>query len=134
MVKLNNIYYNFDKWNIRPDAAVELGKVATFMTNMPNVNVELRSHTDSRGKAIYNKWLSQKRAQSAVNYLLKQGIATSRLTAVGLGETELLNRCSDGVKCSIKEHQLNRRTEFKVVKINPVASITTSASTHKRNK
>lgn len=132
MVKLNNIYYNFDKWNIRPDAAVELGKVATFMTNMPNVNVELRSHTDSRGKAIYNKWLSQKRAQSAVNYLLKQGIATSRLTAVGLGETELLNRCSDGVKCSIKEHQLNRRTEFKVVKINPVASITTSASTHKK--
>jgi len=118
MVKLKNIYYNFDKWNIRSDAAVELNKVASFITNMPNVNVELRSHTDSRGKAVYNKWLSQKRAESAVNYLVKQGVASSRLTAVGLGETELLNQCSDGVKCSFSAHQMNRRTEFKVVKIN----------------
>ena len=96
------------------------------MTNMNNINVELRSHTDARGKAIYNKWLSQKRADSAVDYLKNQGIASSRLTAVGLGETELLNRCSSGVKCSLKEHQQNRRTEFKVVKINPVAKIWTS--------
>ena len=132
MVKLPNIYYNFDKWNIRPDAVVELNKVASFMTNMPNINVELRSHTDSRGKAVYNKWLSQKRAQSAVNYLVKQGVGSSRLTAVGLGETELLNRCRDGVKCSAKEHQINRRTEFKVVKINPVASITTSSAPLRR--
>ncbi|MBC8054438.1 MAG: OmpA family protein [Sphingobacteriaceae bacterium] len=128
MVKLQNIYYNFDKWSIRPDAAVELNKVASFMSNMPNITVELRSHTDSRGKEVYNKWLSQKRAQSAVNYLVKQGVATARLTAVGLGETELLNRCSNGVKCSLKDHQMNRRTEFKVVKVNPVASITTSSS------
>ena len=126
MVKLNNIYYNFDKWTIRPDAAKELNKVVSFMTNMNNINVELRSHTDARGKAIYNKWLSQKRADSAVDYLKNQGIASSRLTAVGLGETELLNRCSSGVKCSLKEHQQNRRTEFKVVKINPVAKIWTS--------
>ncbi len=126
MVKLNSIYYNFDKWNIRPDAAKELNKVASFMTNMNNINVELRSHTDARGKAIYNQWLSQKRANSAVDYLKKTGIASSRLTAVGLGETELLNRCSSGVKCSLKEHQVNRRTEFKVVKINPVAKIWTS--------
>lgn len=118
VVKLKNIYYNFDKWNIRNDAALELNKVASFINNMPNINVELRSHTDSRGKAIYNKWLSQKRAESAVNYLVKQGVATSRLSAVGLGETELLNGCSDGVKCSAAAHQMNRRTEFKVVKIN----------------
>jgi outer membrane protein OmpA-like peptidoglycan-associated protein len=126
MVKLKNIYYNFNKWSIRPDAAKELRKVAAFMTNMPNVNVELRSHTDSRGRSIYNKWLSQKRAQSAVNYLIRQGIGTSRLTAMGLGETELLNRCGNGVSCSLKEHQINRRTEFKVIKINPVAKITAS--------
>ena len=132
MVKLQNIYYNFNKWSIRPDAAAELNKVASFMSNMPNINVELRSHTDSRGKAVYNQWLSQKRAQSAVNYLVKKGVGSSRLSAVGLGETELLNRCRDGVKCSIKDHQLNRRTEFKVVKINPMASITTSTAPFKR--
>jgi outer membrane protein OmpA-like peptidoglycan-associated protein len=126
MVKLNNIYYNFDKWSIRPDAAKELNKVASFMTNMNNINVELRSHTDARGKAVYNQWLSQKRANSAVDYLKKTGIASSRLTAVGLGETELLNRCTSGVKCTLKEHQVNRRTEFKVIKINPVAKIWTS--------
>jgi outer membrane protein OmpA-like peptidoglycan-associated protein len=126
MVKLRNIYYNFNKWNIRSDAAKELRRVAAFMSNMQNVNVELRSHTDSRGRAAYNKWLSQKRAQSAVNYLVRQGIGSSRLTAVGLGETELLNSCHDGIKCSLKSHQVNRRTEFKVVKINPMARITTS--------
>jgi len=104
------------------------------MANMTNVNVELRSHTDSRGKAAYNKWLSQKRAQSAVNYLVKQGVGSSRLTAVGLGETELLNRCSDGTKCSLKAHQVNRRTEFKVIKINPVAKVTTSTEPFKRKK
>jgi outer membrane protein OmpA-like peptidoglycan-associated protein len=125
-VKLRNIYYNFNKWNIRSDAAKELRRVAAFMSNMQNVNVELRSHTDSRGRAAYNKWLSQKRAQSAVNYLVRQGIGSSRLTAVGLGETELLNSCHDGIKCSLKSHQVNRRTEFKVVKINPMARITTS--------
>lgn len=132
MVKLQNIYYNFDKWNIRPDAAIELNKVASFVLNMPNISIELRSHTDSRGKAVYNKWLSQKRAQSAVNYLVEKGVGSSRLSAVGLGETELLNRCRDGVKCPLKDHQLNRRTEFKVVKINPVASITASVTPSKK--
>ncbi|MEJ6979204.1 OmpA family protein [Pedobacter sp. P351] len=130
MVKLQNIYYNFDKWNIRPDAANELNKVASFMFNMPNINIEMRSHTDARGKAVYNKWLSQKRAESAINYLKDKGVGSSRLTALGLGESELLNRCGEGAKCSFREHQLNRRTEFKVVKINPVAgtgSITLSS-------
>ena len=126
MVKLKNIYYNFNKWNIRPDASVELNKVVSFLNNMPNINIELRSHTDSRGKAIYNKWLSQKRAESAVGYLVNKGVGTSRLTAVGLGETEILNKCTDGVKCSLAEHQFNRRTEFKVIKVNPIASISTT--------
>ncbi|MBC7915005.1 MAG: OmpA family protein [Pyrinomonadaceae bacterium] len=126
IVKLKNIYYNFNKWNIRADASVEMNKVVSFMNNMPNINIELRSHTDSRGKAIYNKWLSQKRAESAVNYLVNKGIGNSRLTAVGLGETELLNRCTNGIKCTLAEHQINRRTEFKVVKVNPIASITTT--------
>ncbi|WP_256009301.1 OmpA family protein [Desertivirga xinjiangensis] len=118
IVRLNNIYYDFDKWNIRPDAALQLNKVVSFLKTVPASSIQLRSHTDSRGKAIYNKWLSQKRAQSAVNYLVRKGVAQARLSAVGLGETELLNRCRDGIKCSVKEHRLNRRTEFKIVRIN----------------
>ncbi|HEY1025075.1 MAG TPA: OmpA family protein [Sphingobacteriaceae bacterium] len=123
LVRLNNIYYNFDKWNIRPDAVPELNKVVNFMSSMPNVNIELRAHTDSRGPAIYNLWLSQKRAQSAVSYLKSNGVEGTRLTAVGLGETELINHCRDGVRCTAQQHQMNRRTEFKVVKVNPVMSL-----------
>ena len=117
IVSLNNIYYDFNKWYIRKDAANELNKVVSFMQTTPNVNIELRSHTDSRGSANYNQWLSQKRAESAVQYLKGKGVGSERMTAVGLGETELLNKCRDGIKCSAQDHQLNRRTEFKVVKV-----------------
>ncbi|WP_423147294.1 OmpA family protein [Rubrolithibacter danxiaensis] len=133
IVHLNNIYYDFNKWNIRPDAKPELNKVVSFLSTMPDVNIELRSHTDSRGTAVYNKKLSQKRAQSAVDYLVNQGVGSKRLSAVGLGETEILNRCADGVKCTEKEHQANRRTEFKVVKINPVARLPLNNVTAKAN-
>ncbi|HEX7366153.1 MAG TPA: OmpA family protein [Pelobium sp.] len=122
LVRLNNIYYDFDKYNIRKDAEPELQKVLNFMKTTPNVNIELRSHTDSRGKAAYNMELSKKRAMSAEKYLLKGGAAKERLTAHGYGETQLLNKCADGVKCTAAEHQLNRRTEFKVVKVDPVIS------------
>ena len=117
IVRLENIYYDFNKWDIKPMAAKRLNKVVSFLNNVVASKIQLRSHTDSRGKAVYNKWLSQKRAQSAVNYLVKRGVGSSRLSAVGLGETELLNRCSNGVKCSIQEHRLNRRTEFKIIRM-----------------
>lgn len=123
LVRLNNIYYNFDKWDIRKDAVPELTKVVNFMSSMPNVNIQLRSHTDARGPAVYNQYLSQKRAESAIAYLKTKGVASQRLAAVGLGETELLNRCKDGVKCSKQEHQMNRRTEFKIVKVEPVLTM-----------
>jgi outer membrane protein OmpA-like peptidoglycan-associated protein/tetratricopeptide (TPR) repeat protein len=122
LVRLNNIYYDFNKFNIRKDAEPELNKVLDFMSTTPNVNVELRSHTDSRGNAAYNLDLSQKRAKSAEDYLLKKGANKDHLSAKGFGETQLLNKCSDGVKCSKEEHQLNRRTEFKVVKVTPTIS------------
>ncbi|WP_207427125.1 OmpA family protein [Pedobacter sp. SYSU D00535] len=135
LVRLDNIYYNFNKWNIRPDATDELNKVVSFMNKVTGVNIEMRSHTDARGKAAYNKWLSQKRAESAIRYLVNRGVASSRLSAVGLGETELVNRCSDGVKCSEREHQLNRRTEFKVVKIKPEnAGMPTAVAVSSRKK
>ena len=122
-VKLNNIFYDFNKWNIRPDAVGDLNKVNAFMVNMPNVKMELVAHTDARGKAAYNQMLSEKRANSAMDYLLNKGVAADRLTAIGKGETELLNQCADGVKCTEAQHQLNRRTEFKIVKVIPVMAL-----------
>lgn len=110
---IETIYYDFDKWFIRPDAETELDKLVQIMKENP-VLVELGSHTDSRGSDEYNLDLSQKRAESAVRYIVLQGIEPKRITAKGYGESQLINQCSNGVPCSPGEHQANRRTEFKV--------------------
>ncbi|SMC70529.1 OmpA family protein [Pedobacter africanus] len=115
-VRLENIYYDFNKWNIRPDAAVELEKLVEIMKDNSGIWIELGSHTDSRGKDAYNFSLSQKRAESAVRYIISRGIEKNRIAAKGYGETQLLNRCSNGIKCTEAEHQLNRRTEFRIIK------------------
>ena len=131
-VKLNNIFYDFNKWNIRRDAISDLEKVNDFMASMQNVRMELVAHTDARGTAAYNQILSEKRAISAMDYLINKGVPADRLSAIGKGETELLNECSDGVKCSEAQHQLNRRTEFKIVKVTPVVAMT-KATKHQMN-
>jgi|BioPla2DNA2_1021312.scaffolds.fasta_scaffold03985_3 outer membrane protein OmpA-like peptidoglycan-associated protein/tetratricopeptide (TPR) repeat protein len=113
-IVIENIYYDYDKANIRPDAAIELDKVVELLVENPGIIIELGSHTDSRGSDAYNLNLSQRRADSAVKYIIDNGIDKDRITAKGYGETRLLNRCSNGVRCSEEEHQLNRRTEFKV--------------------
>jgi outer membrane protein OmpA-like peptidoglycan-associated protein len=113
-IVIENIYYDFDKWNIRPDAAVELDKIVALLVENPQIIIELGSHTDSRGSKKYNENLSQKRAESAVQYIISNGIAKDRITAKGYGEYQLVNNCADGIKCSDEEHQMNRRTEFKV--------------------
>ena len=110
--KINHIYYDFDKADIRPDAQIELDKVVTFMKNNPDVIIELGSHTDSRGKSDYNLDLSQRRAASAVTYIISQGIEQDRISAKGYGESQIVNKCKDGVTCTETEHQQNRRTEF----------------------
>lgn len=116
-IRLDNIYYDLDKWDIRPDAARELDKLVAVMNDNPNIVIELSAHTDSRGSDSYNLSLSDKRAKSAAKYIVeKGGIDKSRITGKGYGESLLLNRCRNGVKCSEAEHQENRRTEFKVVK------------------
>ncbi len=122
IVRLNNIYYDFDKYAIREDAEPELQKVIDFMHKVKDVNVQMQAHTDSRGKSSYNMELSVKRANSAKDYLVKQGAELERLSARGFGETQLLNKCEDGIVCSEEEHQLNRRTEFKIIKIKPVSA------------
>ncbi len=114
-IKLENIHYDLDKYFIREDAKPELDRLVRFMKDNPGVKVEISSHTDSRGSAEYNRVLSDNRAKAAVDYLVSQGIDRSRLVGIGYGESKLLNHCSDGVKCSEEEHQLNRRTEMKVI-------------------
>jgi len=113
-IVLENIYYDLDKWEIRSDAAQGLDKLVTIMKENPDINIELASHTDSRAKDNYNLTLSQKRAQSAVDYIIAHGVDKKRITAKGYGESKLVNKCSNGVKCTETEHQQNRRTEFKV--------------------
>jgi len=115
--RLDNIYYDFDKYNIRKDAAIVLDGLVKIMKENPTLRIELSSHTDSRGSDKYNMTLSQKRAQAAVDYLVTRGIARDRMIAKGYGESKLLNRCANGVKCSEAEHQLNRRTEFTVLEM-----------------
>jgi outer membrane protein OmpA-like peptidoglycan-associated protein len=113
--QLNNIYYDFNKWNIRPEAAKTLDKVAIFLKDNPGIKVELGSHTDARGSDRYNLTLSDKRAKAAVDYILAQhGVDAETITSKGYGETLLANRCDDGFVCSEDEHQLNRRTEIKI--------------------
>lgn len=112
---INNIYYDLDSFNIRPDAALVLDSLATILTDNPGLRVELGSHTDARGSDPYNLELSQKRAESAVAYLISRGIAAERLTARGYGETRLVNECGNGVTCPEPKHQENRRTTFKIL-------------------
>ena len=114
-IRLNNIYYDFAKWDILPDAEEDLTYLKSLMDDYPDMVIELSSHTDARGNGGYNQNLSQKRAQSAKNWLVEQGIGTQRIKAVGYGESVITNKCVDGVKCSESEHRVNRRTEFKII-------------------
>jgi len=110
-----NIYYDLGKSNIRADAKTELEKLLKILNDNPDLIVELSAHTDSKGDSRQNLPLSQRRAESVVNWLTKRGIQRDRLVAVGYGEKQLLNECDDGVPCTEEQHQLNRRTEFKVL-------------------
>ncbi|WP_055445575.1 OmpA family protein [Lacinutrix himadriensis] len=110
------IYFDFDKSNIRQDAALELQKVIAVMKQYPNMKIDVRSHTDSRAPYSYNESLSKRRNKSTIAHIIKVGlIDANRLTGNGYGERRLTNRCSDGVPCTEEEHQLNRRSEFIVV-------------------
>lgn len=114
---LENLYYDFDKHNIRPDAALVLDELVQIMNENPTMKIELSSHTDSRGNDAYNMALSQRRAKAAVDYLISKGIAKARVVAAGYGESRLINECANGVQCTDEQHQANRRTEVKVLDI-----------------
>ena len=112
LLGLNPIYFDLNKYFIRQDAEIELTKVFNAMIRFPELIVRIESHTDSRSPQSYNLRLSQNRATSTRNWLIQRGIAPSRLSAVGYGESQLINRCADGVPCTEAEHQLNRRSMF----------------------
>lgn len=111
VIPMRNIFYDYNKSDIREDASPDLDRLAGLMKQFQSMTIELSSHTDSRGTDVYNKKLSSQRANAAKEYLLQKGIAENRIQAVGYGEKRLQNNCKDGVDCSEFEHQRNRRTE-----------------------
>lgn len=113
VIELKNVFYDYDKWNIRADAVGDLNALVQLMERYPDLEIELSAHTDRRGSAKYNQVLSEKRARSARGYLMDRGIAAARVTAIGYGEERLVNTCQ---VCSESDHQENRRTEVLITK------------------
>lgn len=115
-VDVNPIYFDYDKYDITPLAVEELSKVVFIMRKFPNIKIKIESHTDSRGKDSYNLKLSDNRAKSTRDYIVSQGIDASRIeSAIGYGESRLINKCKNGVKCTEEEHLLNRRSDFIII-------------------
>jgi outer membrane protein OmpA-like peptidoglycan-associated protein len=128
ILELKPLYFDFDKSFIRTDAAVELQKVLEAMNEYPEMIISFESHTDSRGNDIYNENLSERRAKSTRGWLLDRGISPDRLTAKGFGESQLLNQCANGVRCSEEEHQQNRRSFFRIIYMNDKFNIDASGT------
>lgn len=117
-IKIDNIYFNLNKADIRPDAAQELNKIVEVMKEYPKMIIKIEAHTDSRGSDVYNERLSDRRAKSTADYIISQGIEDERIqSAIGYGEQVLLNECKNGVRCTNEQHDINRRSEFIVVKL-----------------
>ena len=114
-INLKNIYYDYDKWNIKDEAKPTLDELTKILQDNPQINIQLSSHTDCRGTDEYNLELSQKRAQSVVEYLIYKGIDSTRLIAAGYGEKQLIDLCKCE-NCTEIQHQTNRRTTFKILK------------------
>lgn len=114
-LNISMIYFDLGKWNITDAAEIELNKILAVMQEYPQMKIDIRSHTDSRSSAKSNLILSDKRAKSIVSWLVKNGVDSTRLRGKGYGESKLINKCKDGVKCSEAEHLLNRRSEFVIL-------------------
>ena len=119
MLNIDPIYFDLGKANIKSESEKELQKVADIMNKYPQLIIQIKAHTDSRGRDDYNYILSDKRANSVLIWLLEKGINRQRILAIGFGEEQLINDCKNGVKCTEEEHLANRRTEFVI--LNPAA-------------
>ena len=116
-LKLKPIYFDYNGYKIRESSKAELNKVVDVLKVRPGISIKINSHTDSRGQDDFNMKLSKNRAKSTMDYIVAHGIEKERVSAEGFGETRLINRCSNGVKCSEAEHQQNRRSEF-IIQLN----------------
>jgi outer membrane protein OmpA-like peptidoglycan-associated protein len=114
-IKINPIYFDFNKWNIRSDAALELNNIVEMLKKYPNMVIEIGAHTDCRGPEEYNLNLSHKRAKSVREYLVSQGISNTNVKSVGYGETQPLNKCVKEGICKEEEYNINRRCEFVIL-------------------
>ncbi len=121
LIDIKPIYFDLGKANIRPDAAIELDKIVAIMNENPTMQIELGSHTDCRGSAESNRKLSDKRAKSSADYIKGKITNPSRINGRGYGEMNLVNQCEcegkNAIPCTEEQHQANRRTEFKIIKI-----------------
>lgn len=112
---IGEVHYAYNSSFLTTENKDVLGRVASFLNENPSLKVELHAHADSRGRAEYNQWLSERRAQRVFDYLVQQGVGAERLKAIGHGESQLLNHCADGVRCTSAEHAVNRRCELEIV-------------------
>ncbi len=117
VIEFHNIYFDYGSANLKEESKQVLDRIVEVMNENPTLEIELSGHTDSQSSADFNLKLSQRRADSAKDYIVSKGIAAYRIIAKGYGETRLLNHCKDGVKCSDEEHAINRRIEVKVLKL-----------------
>jgi len=115
MIKTNPIYFDLNSSYLNSTAKLELNKVVEIMKKYPNIVIKCGSHTDSRASEEYNVWLSKKRANSTMDYIISKGISSNRISSEGFGETQLVNKCVNNSKCSEAKHQMNRRTEFVII-------------------
>ena len=129
-ITIKDIYYELDKADLRPESKKGLDSLYSILMAYPTIQIEISSHTDSRGSNNYNEDLSQRRAESVVRYMVStKKVPENRLVARGYGETKLLNKCADGVNCSEEEHQINRRTEFRILGQVPGTTVTYDKAT-----
>lgn len=127
IIKIDNIYYDIDKWDLKPESKKELDKILTLFKEYPELKIELRSHTDCRSSAVYNKRLSDKRAKTAAQYLISKGISPSQIIGKGYGEQMLVNdcHCEDEILthvCPEVEHSRNRRTEIVILSVGKLSA------------
>ena len=115
LIKIEKLNFDLNSPNLSFAVKQELDKVVKIMQNHPTLNIECASHTDARGSTEYNLWSSNRKAKLSVEYILSKGITPERISGVGYGETQLINKCLKATKCSEEEHQINTRTEFVIV-------------------
>ncbi len=114
---LSKVFFRFDSSYLTVSDEGKLNELVAFMNKYPDVVIEVKGHADSRGQAEYNQWLSQRRADSTVKYIVSAGIDSDRIYGKGYGETQISNGCTDGVRCTSEEHKQNRITEYSMVEV-----------------